>query len=243
MVTAYFSDRSQIAAVSGLWQWDYGQKLRIEGLDLPMAVEIHFSLQETGGMATTRIGTTSDGITSVTIPDFMLENDGITRNYEIYAFIYVTEPNTGETVKKIAMYVNTRPKPEAFETPEDQELFKEAIAAVNAAAERANEAQRQAEGWAHGRKDLSEREEDNAKYYAGRAADIAAEIPGAVEAGKKEIDQYVDGKEAELKGDTGDVYFAAFKVVNGRLMMYSDPEIDKVRFVPIGSRLFYRLAF
>ena len=53
----------------------------------------------------------------------------------------------------------------------------------------------------------------------------------------------MDGKEAELKGDTGDVYFAAFKVVNGRLMMYSDPEIDKVRFVRIGSRLFYRLAF
>ncbi len=32
----------------GLWQWDYGQVLRIEGLDLPTATEVHFSTQETG---------------------------------------------------------------------------------------------------------------------------------------------------------------------------------------------------
>lgn len=56
------------------------------------------------------------------------------------------------------------------------------------------------------------------------------------------IDAYVQAKEAELKGDTGNVYFAAFRVVNGRLMMYSDPSVDKVRFVRVGSRLKYRLA-
>ena len=50
-------------------------------------------------------------------------------------------------------------------------------------------------------------------------------------------------KESQLKGETGNVYFAAFKVVNGRLIMYSDPEIDKVRFVRIGSRLMYRMNF
>ena len=60
---------------------------------------------------------------------------------------------------------------------------------------------------------------------------------------KKSIDKYVTEKEAELKGETGNVYFAAFKVVNGRLMMYSDPEIDKVRFMRVGSRLLYRLNF
>ena len=75
------------------------------------------------------------------------------------------------------------------------------------------------------------------------AKDAAAGIPGQVEDAKKEIDQYVSGKETELKGDAGNVYFAAFKVVDGRLKMYSDPEIDKVRFVRIGSRLAYRLKF
>lgn len=102
---------------------------------------------------------------------------------------------------------------------------------------------KQAEGWAHGREDLPERAEDNAKYYAGEAEKIAREIPGQVEDAKTEIDAYVRGKEEALKGDTGNVYFAAFKVVNGRLKMYSDPEIDKVRFVRVGSRLLYKLNF
>ena len=64
-----------------------------------------------------------------------------------------------------------------------------------------------------------------------------------MEDAKKEIDEYVSKKEHELKGETGNVYFAAFKVVNGRLKMYSDAELDKVRFVRAGSRLLYRLAF
>ncbi|MDO5330999.1 MAG: hypothetical protein Q4F15_06265, partial [Bacillota bacterium] len=78
---------------------------------------------------------------------------------------------------------------------------------------------------------------------AGQAKDAAAEIPGKVAEAKDSIDQYVSGKEAELKGDTGNVYFAAFKVVNGRLKMYSDPNVDKVRFIREGSRLKYRLTF
>ena len=141
------------------------------------------------------------------------------------------------------MKVHSRSKPEAFERPEDAELFREAIAAVNEASERAETAEKSAEAWTHGYPDYPERDEDNAAYYAGKAKDIVAEIPGQVEDAKKSIDSYVAGKEHELKGDTGNVYFAAFKVVNGRLKMYSDPEIDKVRFVRIGSRLMYRLNF
>lgn len=73
MVTAVFTDNDDCARTYGLWQWDYGQQLRIEGLHLPTAVEIHFALQETGGEAITRVGTTKDGVTTVTIPDSMLE--------------------------------------------------------------------------------------------------------------------------------------------------------------------------
>ena len=114
---------------------------------------------------------------------------------------------------------------------------------MNNAADRAETAEKQAEGWAHGREDMPDREEDNAKYYSEQAEKVAMEIPGQVEDAKAEIDEYVQGKEEELKGETGDVYFAAFKVVDGRLVMYSDPEIDKVRFVRVGSRLYYRLNF
>lgn len=126
--------------VYGLWQWDYGQVLRIQGLDLPTAVEIHFSLQETGGEAVTRVGTTRDSVTNVVIPDSMLENSGAARNYSIYVFVYLADESSGETVRKIVLHVTARPKPEVHESPEEAELFREAIAAVNAAANRAEQA-------------------------------------------------------------------------------------------------------
>lgn len=120
--------------------------------------------------------------------------------------------------------------------------FAESKEFVEAQAKKAGEANISAEAWAHGHEDHPDRAQDNAAYYAGQARDIAAGIPGRVEDAKKSVDEYVAQKERELKGDTGNVYFAAFKVVNGRLIMYSDPSVDKVRFVRVGSRLKYRLA-
>lgn len=242
MIIVDFKDENY-KSVTGLWQWDYGQVLRIQGLNLPKAVEIHFSLQESGGEAKKRVGFTKDGVTDVVIPESMLENEESLGNYDIFAFIYLADDTNGQTEYKICMPVKARPKPEAFDKPEDEEIFREAITAVRESAERAETAEKQAEGWAHGREDMPDREEDNAMYYAEKAAQTAMEIPGQVEDAKTEIDRYVEGKEEELKGETGDVYFAAFKVVDGRLVMYSDPEIDKVRFVRIGSRLYYRLNF
>ena len=243
IVTANFNRGETSTIVNSLDQYDYGAILRIQGLNLPPAVEIHFCLQKTGGVAPRRVGTTKDGVTDVVIPDSMLENGDTAQDYSIYAWVYLTDETSGSTERRITMKVRSRSKPEAFDRPEDADLFREAIAAVNEASERAKDAEKSAEAWAHGHPDYPERDEDNAAYYAGRAKDIVSEIPGQVEDAKKHIDAYVDGKEHELKGDTGNVYFAAFKVVNGRLKMYSDPEIDKVRFVRIGSRLMYRLNF
>lgn len=243
MITAIFNPDTTMANAYGLWQWDYGQILRIQGLHLPSMVEIHFSLQETGGTSVSRVGITKDGVTDVVIPDSMLENDGADRTYDMFAFIYLTDTTSGQTKYKIKLRVESRPEPEVPGGGEDPDIFHDAVQAVQKSADKAAESERQAEGWAHGRKDLPERAQDNAKYYAGQAADTAAGIPGRVEEAKKEIDKYVQGKEEQLKGETGNVYFAAFKVVNGRLKMYSDPEIDKVRFIRIGSRLFYRLNF
>lgn len=239
---AVFDPNENTADVHDIWQWDYGQILRIQGLNLPSAVEIHFSLLPTGGEAKRRIGVTKDGVTDVTIPDFCLESDIIT-NYIAYAFVYLSDTESGETVKLIRMHITARPKPEAFESPEAEDLFRQAIEASRESLDCAREAEKSAEAWAHGREDYPDRAEDNAAYYAGKAKDTLKEVSGEVEDAKKSIDKYVTEKEAELKGETGNVYFAAFKVVNGRLMMYSDPEIDKVRFMRVGSRLLYRLNF
>ena len=144
MITAVFTDNDDYAHAYGLWQWDYGQQLRIEGLHLPTAVEIHFALQETGGEAIPRVGVTKDGVTTVTIPDSVLEGNRATwtadRAYNIYAWVYLSDKLSGETIKRITMQVKSRPKPEAFDAPGDGEIFHEAIEAVNDAAKRAEEA-------------------------------------------------------------------------------------------------------
>lgn len=123
----------------GIWQYDYGQILRIQNLKLPPAVEIHFSLEERGGRSVTRVGTTKDGVTDVVIPDSMLENRDITTDYKIYAFIYLTDSESGQTEYKISMSVKSRPRPESFERQEDAELFRTAIAEVNKSATSAQE--------------------------------------------------------------------------------------------------------
>lgn len=239
ILTAVFED-DRYCRVSGAWQYDYGQILRIQGLNLPKAVEIHFSLTEKSGESITRIGTTKDGATDVLIPDSMLEKE-TNQNYSIYAFIYLSDAASGNTEYRIAIMVNTRPKPEIPGLPKEPEIFRETIEAVNQAADRSEAARDQAEAWAHGREDHPEQKKDNAKYYAEEAQKAATSIPGRVEEGKRNIDNYVRQKETELKGETGNVHFAAFKVKKGRLKMYSDPTVDKVCFRRVGSRLKYRL--
>lgn len=143
MIIVDFKDENY-KRVTGLWQWDYGQVLRIQGLNLPKAVEIHFSLQESGGQSVTRIGMTKDGVTDVVIPDSLLENEESLGDYDIFAFIYLTDDTSGQTEYKICMPVKARPKPEAFDKPEDGEIFREAITAVRESAERAESAEQKA---------------------------------------------------------------------------------------------------
>lgn len=113
IVAAVFQDGEQYCRVRNVWQYDYGQILRIQGLNLPRAVEMHFSLEETGGTSVTRIGTTKDSVTDVPIPDSMLENEESDQNYNVYAFVFLTDTNSGNTEYRIKIPVKARPKPEA----------------------------------------------------------------------------------------------------------------------------------
>lgn len=61
----------------------------------------------------TRIGITKDRITDVSIPDSMLENENVKQNYNVYAFIFLTDENSGNTEYRIKIPVKARPKPEA----------------------------------------------------------------------------------------------------------------------------------
>lgn len=185
MITAVFTDNSDYARATGLWQWDYGQRLRIEGLKLPTAVEIHFALTEFAGDAIPRVGTTKDGVTEVVIPDSLLENLAAGATYEIYAWIYLADKTTGETIKRISMQVKSRPKPEAFETPEDGEIFREAIEAVNDAAKRAEEAGDKAVAAA-----------DEAKAAATQTAEHLQVVQGLAEQVETNADTVAQDKQA-----------------------------------------------
>ena len=131
---------------TGIWQHDYGQILRITGVDLPKAVEVQFSLRNKGGDTLTRIGTTVDGVTEVKVPDSFLKNENCTQNYLIYAWIYVTDDTSGNTEYQIIMHVKTRPKPEepTEEPLPEPNIFHETVEAVNASADRAEMAEQSA---------------------------------------------------------------------------------------------------
>lgn len=127
--------------------------------------------------------------------------------------------------------------------PEPSEtLYEQLMTAFDETKQTVIDSAKESESWAHGHAEYPDRQKDNAAYYAEQARNAAEEVPGRVTKGKEEIDNYVKQKEVELKGETGNVYFAGFAVVKGRLKMYSDPTVDKVRFRREGSRLKYRLA-
>lgn len=133
IVTAIFKDSTR-TKVSDVWQYDYGQILRIQGLNLPTAVEVDFAVAGSSE-SIARIGTTKDGVTDVVIPDSLIET-----GKNLVAYIYLRDSVSGNTEYQIDMLVTKRAKPEAYDRPEDKELFGQAIEAVNTAADRAEKA-------------------------------------------------------------------------------------------------------
>ncbi len=130
-----------------IWQYDYGQILSITGQNLPTATEVHFSLDIRGGSTLSRVGTTMDGVTTVKIPDELLKNNGKSGDFSIYAFIYVTDEESGNTEYRITIPVYSRPKPEnpSVDPAPEPNIFHETVTAVNNAADRAEKAVKETE--------------------------------------------------------------------------------------------------
>ena len=130
-----------------IWQYDYGQILSITGQNLPTATEVHFSLDIRGGSTLSRVGTTIDGVTTVKIPDELLKNNGKSGDFSIYAFIYVTDEESGNTEYRITIPVYSRPKPEnpSVDPAPEPNIFHETVTAVNNAADRAEKAAKDTE--------------------------------------------------------------------------------------------------
>lgn len=158
----YYADKT-------LYQWNYGQILRIVDADLPMVVEVGFSTTEKSGNSDVRVGSTNNGVTTVAIPNKLFEEERST-DYSIYAFVYVTDENSGTTVHEIVIPVKARAKQgDPSEDPSiDPSIFKDAINSVNASAERAEIAEKTAKEAA-----------DKAKEYAESAGKSKGDVEKA----------------------------------------------------------------
>ena len=116
------------ARSASLWQYDYGQKLLIEGVTLPMAYEVHFSNKRHGNSVTV-IGDD----TGVNIPDEMLLS-----GQDVYAWVYLhSTENDGETEYMVTIPVNKRAEPtNDLPTQVQQDVIDQTIAALQAAVAR-----------------------------------------------------------------------------------------------------------
>lgn len=213
MITAIIdAGQHYCQAVSDLWQWDYGQTLRIQGVKLPAAVEVQFSTTERIGETVTRIGVTKEGVTEVPIPDTLLEGNGASHDYVIYAFIYVEDAISGKTEHKIAMNVRARPKPEAHATAEEGELFRQAIAAVSESADRAESARDLAEGSARTAQGSAEIAEQ-AKNEAVKAAESIKNTKVPTKTSELENDNHFLTADTEISWGRKDGTIAGMKSV------------------------------
>ena len=167
-------DSHRTVMTDPLYQYDYGQRLVLDGIDLPETYEVHFSNTESGD-STTSIGNS----TGVDIPDTYL-----TKGREIHAWLYLhTGEDDGETVYKITIPVRKRAKVTNVQpTPVQQDVITQTIAALNAGVGEADAKALEAEGYAAGTQNNvpveegSEYYHNNAKYYAEHALEIAKEL-------------------------------------------------------------------
>lgn len=127
-VTLIFPKGSDsFTAASPLYQWDYGQQLRIESNDIPSIVEVQFA---TDGMdeAITRVCAVIDGVGTVSIPDACLEQPGM-----VNIWIVEVGETYGRTIKsaKIKVRQRTRPSP-ATPVPSDVvNRYNQAVSAMD----------------------------------------------------------------------------------------------------------------
>ncbi len=191
MVYARFTPTLTNVTTKAVTQWDYGRKLRIDGLELPTAVRIDFGIS--GDQTTvSRIGITKDHVTDVVIPDSLLEQSN-----NLVAYVYVNDTTEGKTVRTINIPVTARAKPEEYDTPESKELFAEAIELINDVAVRAENAETSAKSHADSAKASLEATEQIAKAFpdTATAAVNAVNSAGAAQIqaiSKKGVDAVAD---------------------------------------------------
>ena len=120
VIEAKFSSRDRKCVIGPLWQYDYGQILRITGIDLPENYEVHFSNDPRG--VAKRIHGNVDG---VRIPAEYLKSGS-----SIFAWLYLHHSeDDGSTKFQIEIQVRRRAKPIDYvpETEDDKSYLSQLV--------------------------------------------------------------------------------------------------------------------
>lgn len=99
-------DKSDLV-VRGLTQFDYGQILQFNGIEIEDGTEIHF-------VQNRKVITQYIQSNQVLIPDFLLQYSDI-----LTVYVYKISPDSGETILKITLPINSREPPGDYVTPEE----------------------------------------------------------------------------------------------------------------------------
>lgn len=194
MLKAVFSRfGEEIELTDELWQYDFGQKIQVTGIELPDVCEVHFqydNLTETK----TVTGYKQEDALIIDIPNEALTIRGIIKLY-----IYLVSSEEGRTVNVAIMHVNRRMKPEGFEVPEDIDLFHHTLLAANEYMQQTKNAKKSAETAAD--------QAENAKKAAEEAKAAADADKEAAETARSEAEtaknDAVQAKEAAEKAKIG----------------------------------------
>lgn len=158
-------DGANRTRTEAVWQWDYGQVLVFDDLDLPTAYEVHFSNSKTLGTSITQIGDE----TGVTIPNSLFES-----GLNIYAWVFLhVEETDGTTVYFVTIPVRHRAVPDDdTPTPEEESAIAQAIVALNNAVSETAEAVAVVENLA----DLTQGYAEDAEYASQQAQEAVAKF-------------------------------------------------------------------
>ena len=127
IINANFTNGREIVTRK-IFQYDYGQKLKIKGINLPFIFQAHISNQKQNGTAKKVIGENNE----ISIPDEYLIS-----GQDIYIFIVLHQAlDDGETRYLIKIPVIKRSKSSDQQpTPVQQDVIENAISALNTAVE------------------------------------------------------------------------------------------------------------
>lgn len=134
MINVIFEGAYSSVTSSPAYLHDYGQVLRVFGLDLPAVVEAHFALEESGESVLVT-GTYEDGIARIPVPDSFLKEVG-----SFFCYIFDRGTSSGRTTYKVKIPVTKRadlPTATVDPTEEDANYFASVIEEVTAQAEAA----------------------------------------------------------------------------------------------------------